>query len=1344
MRFENTKIHYKMYKKGRFWLFAGILLVSCGVTSREVHADNTPTQTTDSASQITSSSSQLTDKKVELNSTNSSKNNTTSGDSGSDEGSQDVKDAAADKDDSQSSGSAEKKDNNSVNTATSKSDETAASNKSESTNDTNKANVDEESSNNISDLNKSSEAPKEESTEKDTPTTESLSTDSKQAPTVTPEKTTVVPDQAAVTSQSYQVNQVTNFQKKQLRSNFSRSIQPQSLKLSADAVGTGVPSSATASGKCGDTTEWYVENNELHFVGTGDFNYIDFHSKNMGDNWPWWEQKSVTKVVFDNKVIAPTDCTKMFENLFYVTAYENIANLDFSNVENTEQMFGSNASLNNLDLSDWNMSNVISAHEMFRDCQKLTTVTMPKKATTSLCNAGSMFWDCPSLVRVNFNGMDISQIDKTRMFEGDSSLSSFDTNILKVGVACRSMFSDCTSLTHLNIELGEDQETGYLEYQSTSMFKGCSNLESINFTNKTPGNVGDMQWMFAGCSKLSSIDLSKINPDSVEGLTGTFENCQSLTDIDLTPLKDVEVVTIASMFMGCEHLTNIDLSGLKLNENNYSLANLVSGCTDLTSLTLGDMDTSNITDMHDAFSYCPNLTKIDVSHFDTSKVTDMSGMFTGDAQLKSIDLSKFETPELQNMSRMFANCHTLQSLDLSNFKTPNLNQMDGAFANCENLASINVSNLDTSKVTNFNWVFNNDSALKALDISNFDMRDTETGPSIYVKDVLGNTFAPAESNPDNYMKPWIANWDLVDSTSVSRLTDFLNNTTGLTKLVLGPNTVLVDNLGSANLPDTTQSNTFGGQWLSQPALTSRAEPILMTSAALMKNYTLDKTPAENQAYIKMAEPAIQVKADKVALTAGNGQTWTPQANYVGGTNEFNEPIEFNDLKLLGTSNADLNKPGVYQIVYQYTTKYGNDPVKQTTVVTITQPVAIYLKNSQLEKYVGPNNMEWQPISNVKDATDEWGHQIDLDTLTYEAVDQSSGATTSQLDMSKPGTYKVYYLYQGQPFSDSLDLNLLAPQSGITAENVTLIADAKTRWTSALHHAIGLDEASHQVKNLNVTLVDAKTKQTADKPVLTAAGQYLVTFSFTDGTGKTHEKMVTLTVLANQAKVDLKNSQLTVGEQWQAKDNLVNATDYAGKLLTINDLKVDGTVNWQQPGQYLVSYTYDKNPELTPITKTALITVVAAIAPVNPTDPGNGDVQPEPSPAPEPSQPVVVPEQPAENHQPVPSPVSTINVDTSKPVKKTTEVKAKMEPIMTKTTIDVKEGTESSSNAMVTSRREQNQLSPANAKISLAPNHQTATTTLPKTSDTHTTAWLTILGIDLLGLLSLIGFRRRIK
>lgn len=209
------------------------------------------------------------------------------------------------------------------------------------------------------------------------------------------------------------------------------------------------------------------------------------------------------------------------------------------------------------------------------------------------------------------------------------------------------------------------------------------------------------------------------------------------------------------------NITSIDLS--KLNTSNATnMRGIFAVCSSLPTIDVGNFDTSNVTNMRSMFSGCTNLTTINgLNNWDTSKVTTMRAMFQRCTSLTSIDVSNFDTSNVTDMSYMFTSCINLEEIDLSNWSTPKLTNMgsmfcmwndDGSPRLDSKLKRIKLSNkFDTSKVTNMYALFANNTLIE--DYSFLQYIDTSSVTDI--KQMfqhnrnLNGTFT-IKSNPTSY------------------------------------------------------------------------------------------------------------------------------------------------------------------------------------------------------------------------------------------------------------------------------------------------------------------------------------------------------------------------------------------------------------------------------------------------------------------------------------------------------------------------------------------------------------------------------------------------------------------
>ena len=172
-----------------------------------------------------------------------------------------------------------------------------------------------------------------------------------------------------------------------------------------------------------------------------------------------------------------------------------------------------------------------------------------------------------------------SQFFKNNKHLKSISFSAF--NEFEMGFSLGSLFAGCTNLTSVDFSKLSYVYTSNMD----SMFDGCINLTYINISNLKVYNKA--QYIFNNCKSLSSINLSQLDVTGGEYLNNMFTNCTSLQIINLKGFKLNAATTIKSLFYNCYSLKSLDLSALKptkLNNIYYAFYN----CSSLTSINFLD------------------------------------------------------------------------------------------------------------------------------------------------------------------------------------------------------------------------------------------------------------------------------------------------------------------------------------------------------------------------------------------------------------------------------------------------------------------------------------------------------------------------------------------------------------------------------------------------------------------------------------------------------------------------------------------------------------------------------------------------------------------------------------
>lgn len=117
-----------------------------------------------------------------------------------------------------------------------------------------------------------------------------------------------------------------------------------------------------------------------------------------------------------------------------------------------------------------------------------------------------------------------------------------------------------------------------------------------------------------------------------------------------------------------------------------------------------------------------------------------------------------------------------------------------------------------------------------------------------------------------------------------------------------------------------------------------------------------------------------------------------------------------------------------------------------------------------------------------------------------------------------------------------------------------------RWNAQDNFDSATDKNGNNV-DFSQIIVDESQMDTS-KP-----GVYKVTYTY-DGVSS----VATITVLGDQSSVIVHDSELTVGDSWEPRDNFDSATDFNGEPLDFENFDVEGSVDTSKVGTYKVTYS----------------------------------------------------------------------------------------------------------------------------------------------------------------------------
>lgn len=201
-------------------------------------------------------------------------------------------------------------------------------------------------------------------------------------------------------------------------------------------------------------------------------------------------------------------------------------------------------------------------------------------------------------------------------------------------------------------------------------------------------------------------------------LSSTFSGCTNLKTVNLDTLDTTNLTTMQDTFNGCSNLQKVDVENLDTSKVT-SLYRTFYGCSKLTDLKVQNWNTSNVTTLYQTFYNCSSLPSLDVADWNTAKVESLSGTFQSCSSLTDLPVGDWDTSKVSTFANTFASCSKLSEIDVADWNTGNATSLSSMFNGCTALERLDVSNFNTAKVTTFSGMFNNCKNLPQIDVSDW-------------------------------------------------------------------------------------------------------------------------------------------------------------------------------------------------------------------------------------------------------------------------------------------------------------------------------------------------------------------------------------------------------------------------------------------------------------------------------------------------------------------------------------------------------------------------------------------------------------------------------------------------
>jgi hypothetical protein len=439
-----------------------------------------------------------------------------------------------------------------------------------------------------------------------------------------------------------------------------------------------------------------------------------------------------------------SNCTNMAFMFNGCTSDLNYALFDgynTCNVTNMAYMFSNCGNARKIAVNHFNMSNVLNLTHMFDNCYFMNEVhnywqsstSSPQNWYPSKCiNMAFMFNNCQSLTWLNFPNRAFGTIctNHANMFANCISFNGFyylaGINI-NTSLNTSNMFANCRVA---NRYLVQGSLANVID--ASNMFANCLtlNYNMFNKLNFTMPNVTTISNMFANCkalTKMPSINWNMPNltnasymfsNSGITSLTITgadLPNITSMTQLLAQGISMISTTVKDSVFNGVKTLNvgasskTVVFDNVKINNSDYltSLSGFAQYCPYLESLTIKNMDLSNVTTMASMFTNSNNLTSISLpANFTFTNVTNMYNTFFLVGKLQNLDLIKGkDLSNITNLSQAFQGMYNLRYFTDMNVQLSNVVNLANTFRSDSNLVSVNMDCNNTTTVTTLSNMF---------------------------------------------------------------------------------------------------------------------------------------------------------------------------------------------------------------------------------------------------------------------------------------------------------------------------------------------------------------------------------------------------------------------------------------------------------------------------------------------------------------------------------------------------------------------------------------------------------------------------------------------------------------
>lgn len=894
-----------------------------------------------------------------------------------------------------------------------------------------------------------------------------------------------------------------------------------------------IPATVVSTGTLG-TSAWQYTDDGVLTIHAGDWTGVGDVSDVPGDFG-----SELTKVVIDGPINAGTDTSYMFRYNPNLASIDGLENLDTSKVTDFSMMFMGTKIADFSGLAHWNVSSGTSFDSMFASDSRVQSYDLSQWQlnTVQPVSLKRMFSFNTALTSIDLSTWNVRMVtDIDGLFNGDKSLTTADLhgwNLLNV-TALSSMFLNDTNLTDLDIT---GWQTGSTLTSTKFMFEGTPGLKAINIASLDMSNFAavteaDMNKESADHDMFLNQDSSgnplPMNLNALTVGSKTYLVGSSLPDIPtgtgytgkwVNQADATQTYTLSELMALYNGVDNPADTITWVWETSPSYADFTS--KNVTGLIAGPKTTWRVADSvatlkdvngTDIYATADTVVKVISVNGDTAvttvdtqtagtyqvdlQYTDAYGKVWQQTSTVAVAVNQGKLVGKPLAIKMGAKpTYTINDL----IDTDNSRNAAGDKLSADELATATVTGLDTSKA------------------------GAQTVTLAYTDDATGmvhtttTTVTMVATKADLTMRnstiikgPKNSSWDY--RQYVTSVTDFDGNPVSLDGL-----NIVVD-----QQPDLTQIGSQTVTLTYTDALGNVISVPTQVTVVASQAQVTTKAPLT----IWPSEVAQLKVADLVTITAANGNPVDTSTNLTDVT----------------MSSIDTSKGGAQTVTITYTDEAGN-LVTAYAKVTVDQSD---LKTKLTNPIAGPK-AKWDYLAGlewVKDANEKL-----LDNLATADIKVVTEPDLSVAMVGHDQTVTLSYTDElGKEHLVTAVVNTVASKAKITAvSDQIIIPDEAKKLTATDLVSELIDAAGNKITNFDgVTMSGFDAK---------AIGPQTVTLTYSDAYGNQTTDSTTVTV--DSATLTLQNHTQVAGPKatWNYADNIKAITDSKGQSLTLSDAKI---------------------------------------------------------------------------------------------------------------------------------------------------------------------------------------------